>query len=220
MAETEFYTDAQRAMQDQFESRPLADRMELAIIVDELDERHTDFISSRDYFYLSTVNSAGEPTVSYKGGGVGIVSIVDSKTLAFPIYDGNGMFLSAGNMSDTGKAGLLFIDFETPQRVRVQGDVSVDADDELMQHYPGAILICRVAVTNVFVNCGRYIHKHTRVETSPYVPDESGEQPLPAWKRIDGLQDVLPADDLARVDDAGGVITEQDYAAKLIAGES
>ena len=215
-----FYTDEQRRLQDEFESRPLADRLELAIIVEELDDYHTKFITSRDFFYLATVNAHGEPTVSYKGGGVGLVTAVDSKTLAFPIYDGNGMFLSAGNMSDTGKAGMLFIDMETPQRVRVQGDVSVDPNDELMTEYPGALLIYRVAVTSVFVNCARYIHKHTRVETSRYVPDANGDQPVASWKRIDGIQDVLPASDQARVADAGGVITDVEYGAKLVAGDT
>jgi len=215
-----FYTDEQRRLQDEFESRPLADRLELAIVVDELDDNHIAFITSRDFFYLATVNAHGEPTVSYKGGGVGLVTAVDSTTLAFPIYDGNGMFLSAGNMSDTGKVGMLFIDMETPQRVRVQGDASVDRQDELMAEYPGALLICRVAVTSVFVNCARYIHKHSRVENSRYVPDTDGDQPVASWKRIDGLQDVLPESDLAQVADAGGVITDIEYGARLMAGDT
>ena len=214
-----FYTDEQRTLQDQFESRPLADRLEMAIVVEELDDNHTKFITSRDFFYLATVNAHGEPTVSYKGGGLGLVSAVDSKTLAFPIYDGNGMFLSAGNMSDTGKIGM-FIDMETPQRVRVQGDASIDRNDQLMASYPGALLICRVAVTSVFINCARYIHKHTRVETSRYVPDVNGDQPVASWKRIDGLQDVLPASDLAQVADAGGVITDREYGANLLTGDT
>jgi len=220
MSDTEFYTAQQRSLQDQFDSRPLADRLQMAIVVEELDDQHTDFITSRDYFYLATVNAQGEPTVSYKGGGVGVVSVVDSTTLAFPIYDGNGMFLSAGNMTDTRKVGLLFMDFETPQRVRVQGEASVHTDDELLTEYPGAILICRVAVTAAFINCARYIHKHTRVETSKYVPNEAGEQPLATWKRIDGIQDVLDESVQAQVADEGGVITDVEYAKKLRRGES
>jgi len=220
MTDADFYTAPQRSLQDKFQSRPLADRLELAIVQPELDERHTSFISSRDFFYLATVNSDGEPTVSYKGGGVGVVTVVNPTTVAFPIYDGNGMFLSAGNLADTGKVGLLFMDFETPQRVRVQGDATLHTDDELLARYPGALLICRVAVTSAFVNCARYIHKHTRVESSEYVPDENGDQPLPSWKRIDGMQDVLSDDVQAQVVDAGGIITEQDYGEKLMKGES
>jgi len=220
MSDFPFYTAPQRSLQDRFDSRPLADRLQLAIVEPELDERHTSFITTRDFFYLATVDASGSPTVSYKGGGVGVVSVIDSTTLAFPIYDGNGMFLSAGNMEDTGKVGLLFMDFETPQRVRVQGDASIHADDELLANYPGALLMCRVEITSVFVNCARYIHKHTRVDSSPYVPDDNGDQPLPSWKRIDGIQDVLDPTTHARVEDAGGVITDQQYGERLMQGES
>lgn len=218
---TEFYTAAQRDLQDEHESRPLADRVAAAIVEDTINDFNGDFIASRDFFYLATVTAAGEPTVSYKGGDVGHVTVVDESTVAFPLYDGNGMFLSAGNMADTGKVGMLFMDFETPHRVRVQGSATLHRDDdELMAAYPGAHTICRVAVSSVFINCARYIHKHTRVENSPYVPDANGEQPFPSWKRIDALQDALSPSDQAKTELNGGVITEAEYGAKLIAGES
>lgn len=216
-----FYTETQRQVQERFESRPLADRVEQAIVEDEIGDMHQGFIETRDYFFLSTVNGDGEPTVSYKGGDVGIVTVIDPNTIAFPAYDGNGMFLSVGNIEETSKIGLLFIDFETPNRMRVQATAtSLDADDELMAKYPGALLVVRARVDKVFLNCARYIHKHTRVETSPYVPDESGAQPYPSWKRIDLVQDALRPDDQGKAEDEGGVITMEDYGAKLAAGES
>ncbi len=216
----EFYSVAQRDLQDEFDTRPLADRIELAVVADTLADHHQRFIASRDFFFLATVTADGEPTVSYKGGDVGFVTVIDPKTLAFPLYDGNGMFLSAGNMTQTSKVGMLFIDMETPQRLRVQGHTTIDRNDPLLATYPGALLVCRVDVTSSFINCARYIHKHVRTEASPYVPDENGEQPLPSWKRIDGLQDVMSDSVRAKVDDAGGVITEAEYGAKLLAGDS
>ena len=215
-----FYTEPQRRLQEAFESRPLADMIEAAVVRDHLDERHRSFIESRDFFFLSTVNAAGEPTVSYKGGGVGTVTVVDEHTLAFPAYDGNGMFLSMGNIDDTAKIGLLFIDFETPNRVRVQATASLHTDDPLLADYPGALLIVRAEIDQVFVNCARYIHKHTRVETSRYVPDRNGDQPFATWKRIDGIQDHLHPDDRGRTEAAGGVITQEEYGRALAAGES
>lgn len=138
-----FYSDAQRRCQDQFDTRPMADAMESAIITDVLDETQQVFIRSRDFFFLSTVNSAGEPTVSHKGGGVGTVQVLDDRTLAFPAYDGNGMFLSLGNIADTARIGLLFMDFETPNRLRVQATASMSADDALLVEYPGALAVVR-----------------------------------------------------------------------------
>ena len=127
-----FYTPAQRELQASFNSRRLADAIEGAIVSEEFNEAHRAFIESRDFFFLSTVNSRGEPTVSHKGGGVGLVKVLDSETLAFPAYDGNGMFLSLGNIVDTAKIGLLFIDFETPHRVRVQATAKLHQEDPLL----------------------------------------------------------------------------------------
>ena len=215
-----FYTESQREMQQAFESVPLANAVEAAIVGEELDGRHTAFIESRDFFFLSTVNHKGEPTVSHKGGGVGTVRVIDSKTLAFPAYDGNGMFLSLGNIADTGKIGLLFIDFETPNRVRVQATATVYPDDPLQAEYPGAIAVVRAVVDRVFLNCARYIHVHERRASSRYVPDPEGRQPYPAWKRIDGLQEHLHPSDQGKAESNGGVITEAQYAEALAKGES
>lgn len=214
-----FYTESQRTIQDEFESRNLADGLEHAIIQNELDDRHTAFIASRDFFFLSTVTADGSPTVSYKGGGVGTVKVVDNQTLAFPAYDGNGMMLSWGNIADTARIGMLFIDFETPNRVRVQATATLHREDELLAEFPGAFMIVRAHVDAVFVNCARYIHSHTRVSSSKYVPDADGSQPFATWKRIDDIQPVLSPETQAQAADEG-LITEAEYGAKLMAGES
>ena len=216
-----FYTESQKQLQAAFDSRKLAERVEEAIVTDVIvPQVHQPFIESRDFFFLTTVNAQGEPTVSYKGGPVGVVTVVDPTTLVFPSYDGNGMFLSMGNISETGKIGMLFIDFETPNRMRVQATASISTDDPLLAKYPGAQLLVRAKVDKVFLNCARLIHKHQRVSASPYVPDKDGRTPFPAWKRIDVVQDALPPKDQGRATAEGGVITQEEYGAKLAAGES
>ena len=122
-----------------------------------IDDEAKAFIESRAFFFLSTVNHEGHPTVSHKGGAPGFVRVLDATTLVFPSYDGNGMFLSMGNIAGDGRIGLLFIDFETPHRVRVHANAIVSADDPLMGEYPGADLIVRATVIDSFVNCPRYI---------------------------------------------------------------
>lgn len=216
-----FYTETQRQVQADYQSQGLADRLTETIVSDVVDaDMHQPFIESRDFFFLSTVTGAGEPTVSYKGGDVGVVMVLDPNTVIFPIYDGNGMFLSVGNIVDTSKIGLLFIDFETPNRIRVQATASVSTDADLMDRYPGALMVVRAQVDKVFLNCARLIHKHERVSNSPYVPDAGGETPYPSWKRIDFVQDVLRPVDQGKADAEGGLITMEDYGAKLGAGES
>ena len=75
-------------------------------------------------------------------------------------------------------------------------------------------------MTRVFQNCARYIHKHERLETSPYVPDAEGNVPYPAWKRIDKIQDFLHPNDIGRAEAEGGVITEEQYIEKVQDGTS
>ena len=104
------YGDAHRALQDQFDSRRLADRIEEIIIKQEIGDVEKGYIESRDMFFLSSIDHQGRPTVSYKGGTPGFVRVLDATTIAFPSYDGNGMYMSMGNISANPEIGILFID--------------------------------------------------------------------------------------------------------------
>ena len=194
---TAIYHEAQRTLQDRFDTRRLADRIEERIVHDSLDENDTEFITQRDMFFLATVNPDGRPNCSYKGGDPGFVRVLDKHTIAFPNYDGNGMYLSMGNALATHEVGMLFIDFERRNRMRVNGSASMDEEDELMAVYPYAQFIVRVAVREVFANCPRYIHHYNLVERSKFVPKKTGRPPVPDWKRDDWACDVLPANDPA-----------------------
>ena len=194
------YTPEQRVLQDHFDSRRIADRINDLLVSDTIDPGAAAFIQSRDMFFLSTVDASGQPTCSYKGGAPGFVRVLDERTLAFPAYDGNGMFLSLGNASATSKVGMLFLDWQHPSRIRLHGEASVSLDDELAGQWPGAILVVRVAVTEVFPNCPRYIHKMEKVEESRFVPQLGVPAPIPDWKRSEWANDYLPDGDPARVD--------------------
>jgi uncharacterized protein len=185
------YGEQHRAMQAEFATAGLADAVDSIIVVPELAPEHEGFIASRDLFFLTTIDHRGFPTCSYKGGHTGFVKVIDSKTLAFPSYDGNGMFLSMGNISKNNKIGMLFIDFETPHRVRIHGTATVSKTDPLLSDYHEAQLIVRVEIEEVFVNCPRYIHRYVREKSSEYVPQAACETPLAQWKRIAPLQPVL-----------------------------
>lgn len=207
---SELYSQAHRAFQDEHETRRLADRLE-SLAHAEFDPQDRAFIERATMFFLATVDHRGRPTVSYKGGAPGFVRIVAPRTLVFPIYDGNGMFLSLGNISSTANVGMLFIDFSSPRRLRVQGTARVTSDDGGRGSYPGAQYIAEVTADQVFVNCGRYIHKLEEKSLSPHVPDEKGWQPFPAWKRIDLLADSLSERDRVRLTTAGGPISVDEY---------
>jgi uncharacterized protein len=197
------YGATQRAFQDRFDSRRIADKIEQVAVAKDIDDMNKAFIESRDMFWLSSVDANGSPTVSYKGGDPGFVRVVDAKTIVFPLYDGNGMFYSAGNVAASGKVGLLFMDFERPNRVRVQGTARISETDPLMKQFHEAVLVVRVNVDLVFPNCPRYVHRMQKVKASKYVPRPNCLTPIAGWKNIDLLHGDLPAKDQERAQKEG-----------------
>jgi uncharacterized protein len=191
------YHDGSRELQDRFDTRRLADRIDERIVHDRIDDDDRAFIEARDMFFIATADEQGRPQCSYKGGDPGFVRVLDEHTIAFPIYNGNGMFLSAGNLLVNAQVGLLFIDFEGRRRMRLNGVASVDRDDPLLAEYPEAQLAVRVRAEEVFPNCPRYIHEYRLEKRSRFVPKEECETPVPAWKRREWAQDALPANDPA-----------------------
>ena len=194
------YHDGSRSLQDRFDTRRLADRIDekfLSRAIIDADDRA--FIERMDMFFLATADAEGRPQCSYKGGDPGFVRVLDESTLAFPSYDGNGMYLSAGNVLENPHVGMLFIDFVSarPSRLRLNGIASVDQHDELLSEFPEAQLVIRVRATQVFPNCPRYVHRMALVERSRFVPHRGAQTPTPDWKRYDWARDVLPQGDPA-----------------------
>jgi predicted pyridoxine 5'-phosphate oxidase superfamily flavin-nucleotide-binding protein len=212
------YGTEHRALQDQFDTRRLADLLEGGFIAKEVDENSKAFIESRDMFFLSTIDQNGNPTVSYKGGDVGFVRVVDSNTIAFPFYDGNGMFYSWGNIAGNAKVGMLFISFSEPNRLRVQGTATVDMNDPLMMDYVEAQGIVRVKVEGMWPNCPRYVHRMEKVKPSRYLPRKDAQTPLAGWKRIDIVQDSLAAKDQGKAEAAGGILSVEEWFGKVAEG--
>jgi predicted pyridoxine 5'-phosphate oxidase superfamily flavin-nucleotide-binding protein len=186
------YHEGSRQLQDRFDTRRLADRIEERIVRDRIDDDDRAFIEARDMFFIATVDADGQPQCSYKGGDPGFVRVLDEHTIGFPVYDGNGMYLTAGNLLLTKKVGLLFIDFEGRKRVRLSGAASVDDGDPLLADYPEAQLIVRVAVTEVWPNCPRYIHQYQLVAHSRFVPKAECETPVPSGNRTSGRMTSCP----------------------------
>lgn len=215
---SKLYGEQHRKWQEYFDSVPMAERVHDLIVQAVIPEEHAGFISSRDFFFLSTVDHRGFPTCSYKGGQPGFVKILDDTTLAFPSLDGNSMYLSMGNLTLNPKIGMLFIDFETPHRVRVHGTASIDPADPLLAEYQEAELVVRVKIEEVFINCPRYIHKHQRIQHSQYVPQAGCATPEAQWKRLDLVQDVLSASELEKVSQMGGTLTFEEYAELVTQG--
>ena len=192
------YHPGQQALQERFGTRALAERLHERLGRSAFSDEDRAFIESRPMFFLATADATGQPDCSYKGGAPGFVRVSGPSELAFPSYDGNGMFRSLGNVQVNPAVGLLFLDFEQPRRLRVLGRASLSAEDALMGDFPGALVIVRVAAERIFPNCPRYIHRMSFAEASPYVPKADGEAPVPKWKTFPEFREVLPPGDPAR----------------------
>ena len=188
----DFYQPGHRALQHEFESTALADRLETLIVRSELDAEAQAFIEQQDHFFLSTLGADGFPTVSYKGGDTGFVKIDDPRTLHFPCFDGNGMWLSMGNIADHGKVGLLFINAVTPHRVRIHGVAKLVRDPTVLKRWKDVGLAVEVEIQSAWINCPRYIHPMEKRGQSPHVPSSERETAPAEWKTLKVVADVLP----------------------------
>jgi uncharacterized protein len=193
------YHDGSRRLQDRFDTRRLADRIDEKLVSrGTIDDDDRAFIERCDMVFVATADAEGRPNCSYKGGEPGFVRVLDERTIAFPSYDGNGMYLSMGNLLVNPHVGLLFVDFEQRKRLRLNGVASIAEDDPLMDEYPEAQFVVRVRAEQVFPNCPRYIHHYQLVERSRFVPKAECETPVPGWKTREWSRDALPDNDPAR----------------------
>ena len=192
MTTAPFYNNGNRQLQDEFGSRPLADRL-TKFTRHEFTDANRDFIASLPYFFLATADASGRPDCSFKGGAPGFVRVTGPAELAFPDYDGNGMFKSLGNVLENPQVGLLFIAMtDRPQRLRVNGTASIDRNDPLLSETVGAQLIVRVQAEAIFANCPRYIPDLENAQAARHAPLPGIETPDAEWKALDFASDVVP----------------------------
>ncbi len=186
------YHEGNRQLQDRFDSRRISDRLEERLTHTEFTADDKAFIEALPYFFLATADAEGRPDSSFKGGEPGFVRVTGPSELAFPDYDGNGMFKSLGNIVVNPSVGLLFIAMHgKPRRVRVNGRASVSDNDPLLSETVGAQLIVRVTARAIFPNCPRYILTVQSIEPSKYVPRAGEDPPEPAWKGFDQFKDCI-----------------------------
>jgi len=197
MADNSIYHEGMRQLQDIRDTRRIADRLQETIVHTKFTEDDRAFIERCSMFFAATADANGHPDCSYKGGLPGFVRVLDEHTLAFPDYDGNGMYRSWGNLLVNPYVGLLFIDFEKQSRLRVNGRAKVDVDDPLKSDFAGSVFIIRITAEKIFPACPRYIHKMQLVEFSEYAPKANYIPPVPDWKKYDEFRDALPARDRA-----------------------
>jgi predicted pyridoxine 5'-phosphate oxidase superfamily flavin-nucleotide-binding protein len=189
------YHAGMRQLQDLRDTRRIADRLSEVTLRNRFTDEDRAFIGRSRMFFIATADDTGAPDCSYKGGVAGFVRIADDHTLEIPDYDGNGMYRSWGNVAVNPRVGLLFIDFEAPKRLRVNGHAQISQDPEILAAHEGAAFVVKVTAERIFPNCPRYIHRLQFAEESVHAPRPGHVPPVPPWKAFEAFRDALPARD-------------------------
>jgi PPOX class probable FMN-dependent enzyme len=124
-----------------------------------LNELAQAFIHQSPLLFLSTIDSAGRPTVSPKGDSPGFVRVESPTALLIPERKGNRLLMTLQNLLRNDHLGLLFVVPRTHESLRVHGTGSLLVDDELCRSFTSrgrpALLVLRVEVTECFFHCGK-----------------------------------------------------------------
>lgn len=116
------FTDAVKAEQRRYGSREHYRALDdAADAVDLLGRAEADFIAQRNSFFQATVAANGWPYVQHRGGPPGFLRVIDTRTLAFADFRGNGQYLSSGNLAGDDRISLILVDHAAQRRLKIWG---------------------------------------------------------------------------------------------------
>ncbi|MFF4617694.1 pyridoxamine 5'-phosphate oxidase family protein [Nonomuraea jabiensis] len=95
-----------------------------------LPDRHRRWIAEADTFFIATRAEGLGADVSHRGGNPGFVRVTGARSLEFPDYQGNAMYMTLGNLELDPAAGLLFVDWERGETLQLTGRARVDWGDQ------------------------------------------------------------------------------------------
>ena len=185
------FTPAVRAAQEHYFGRaqPIPPQPER----DPLTDDETQFIHSRDSFYMATVTETGWPYMQHRGAQPGFLRVVSPTQLAFADYKGNRQMLSTGNITANNRVCLFLMDYPQRTRLKILGHARIE---DARQHPELVTQLAepetRGIVERVFLievisfdwNCPKYI-------TPRYTEEELRAAVMPLRDRIATLEQRL-----------------------------
>lgn len=107
-----------------------------------LDPPARKMIESADTFFVASYadrdDGGRDVDVSHRGGESGFVRLDGDGALTIPDFSGNLFFATLGNILLNGRAGLVFVDFETGDIVQLTGDAEIQPIGSDMGAFAGA----------------------------------------------------------------------------------
>ena len=194
MADSSIYHDGNRRLQDIFQSRPIADRLEAKLARSSFTAQDRALLEGASYFFIATADAAGRPDCSFKERSPGFVRVTAADELAFPDYDGNGMFKSLGNVLSSIPASACCSSTcaRRPPPARVNGEARLSRDDALLAATVGAQLMVRVKARAISPQLSP-LHSKTAAArgVASTSPGPASRPSRPAWKGFDDFKDVV-----------------------------
>lgn len=102
-------------------------------VVERLDEHCRGFISLSPFLLIATADPQGGCEVSPRGGPPGFVSVLDDHRLLIPDATGNRRLDSLQNMIHNPRVGTLFLIPGMGETLRVNGQVALSRDPQLLE---------------------------------------------------------------------------------------
>lgn len=109
--------------------------------MERLDRKAREAILGADTFFVATYTDRDgerQVDVSHRGGKQGFVRVDEDGVLTIPDFAGNLFFNTLGNILVNGRAGLVFVDFETGELLQLTGDAEVILDSDEIAAFQGA----------------------------------------------------------------------------------
>lgn len=148
--------------------------------LDHLNEAMQAFIARQDMVWIATADAAGRCDCSFRAGERGFVHVLDSKTLLYPEYRGNGVLASVGNLLENPHIGMIFLDYcETTLGLHVNGRARV-VETRVLLELPGLPdrviqvaratggrrpeLWVRVDVEEAYIHCSKHVPLMKRLD--------------------------------------------------------
>ena len=120
------FTESVKAAQSLYGSRERNQSFELSADPrNELGEFEAEFIEARDSFYQATVSENGWPYVQHRGGPVGFLKVLGSRTIGYADFRGNKQYLSVGNLNANPRVSLILMDYPNRLRLKLWGTVRI-----------------------------------------------------------------------------------------------
>jgi predicted pyridoxine 5'-phosphate oxidase superfamily flavin-nucleotide-binding protein len=163
----------ERILQAKYGTVKRADAFYTNQMLHELNEQMMEFIRKQELVFVSTADEKGNCDASIRVGPPGFVRVIDSETLVYPEFRGNGVMASLGNILENPHIGLLFIDFfQTCIGLHVNGRAEIIENDQVREKLslPDDILrsfdgedaglaerwVC-IKVDEAYIHCSKHI---------------------------------------------------------------